>query len=77
MVEVNDGGQTGFIEQSKPKYDVDASSIYVREHACIDCYWADTTLYVVFGLAAVVSNRRISWGCGKSMIRPFAKRLVS
>jgi len=39
--------------------------------------WADTTLYVVFGLAEVVSNGRISWGCGKSMIRPFAKRLVS
>jgi hypothetical protein len=64
-VEANDGGQTGFFELNKPKYeDVDASSIYIREYACIDCYWADTTLYVVFDLAEVVSNRRISWVAG-------------
>jgi hypothetical protein len=37
MVGVNDGGQTGFFERSKPRYeDVDANSIYIGEHACIE-----------------------------------------
>jgi hypothetical protein len=30
--------------------------------------WADTTLYVVFGLAEVVSNRRISWVAGSLLL---------
>jgi hypothetical protein len=33
------GGQTGFFERSKPRYeDVDANSIYIGEHACIECF---------------------------------------
>jgi hypothetical protein len=39
MVGVNDGGQTGFFERNKPRYeDVDANSIYIGEHACTEYF---------------------------------------